>query len=129
MGLCAEAAGSAGCAPMPSSSTATASRKPTRLGHELRGYGRAVTNARRPTPLEPLVSAIESASSLDGPAKAVGATVRGTLRPGALKDALSGTWLGHALHPILTDVVIGCFMSATLLDFLGGDDDGRASGG
>lgn len=93
----------------------------------LPGYGRAVTPARRPTPLDPLVSAIESASVLDGPAKAVGATVRGTLRPGALKDALSGTWLGHALHPLLTDVVIGCFLSATLLDFIGGDEDGRAS--
>ena len=23
------------------------------------------------------------------------------------KDLLSGTWLGHALHPALTDVLIG----------------------
>ena len=44
-----------------------------------------------------------------------------------LRDALSGTWLGHALHPLPTDVVIGSFLSATLLDLLGGDDTGRAS--
>jgi nitrite reductase/ring-hydroxylating ferredoxin subunit/uncharacterized membrane protein len=46
---------------------------------------------------------------------------------GAPRDALSGTWLGHALHPLLTDVVIGSYTSATLLDVLGGDDDGGAS--
>jgi nitrite reductase/ring-hydroxylating ferredoxin subunit len=82
---------------------------------------------RPPTPFDPLVSRIESFAALDVPAKAIGRTVRGKLGPGALKDALSGTWLGHALHPLLTDVVIGSFLSATLLDLLGGDEDGRAS--
>ena len=53
--------------------------------------------------------------------------MRGTIQPGALKDALSGTWLGHALHPLLTDVVIGSWTSATLLDVLGGDDDEAAA--
>ena len=43
-----------------------------------------------------------------------------------MKDALAGTWLGHALHPMLTDVVIGTFLSATLLDVVGGDEDGEA---
>jgi nitrite reductase/ring-hydroxylating ferredoxin subunit len=57
----------------------------------------------------------------------VGKAVRGALGPGALKEALSGTWLGHALHPLLTDVTIGALMSATLLDVLGGDDDGPAA--
>jgi nitrite reductase/ring-hydroxylating ferredoxin subunit len=64
---------------------------------------------------------------LDAPGKAVGKRVRGALRPGLLKDAVSGTWLGHALHPVLTDVVIGSWTSASLLDLLGGDGDGRAS--
>jgi nitrite reductase/ring-hydroxylating ferredoxin subunit len=72
-------------------------------------------------------SRIESVAALDAPGKKVGKAVRGALGPGALKDTLSGTWLGHALHPVLTDVVIGSFMSATLLDLLGGDDDGRAA--
>ena len=43
-----------------------------------------------------------------------------------MKDALAGTWLGHALHPMLTDVVIGTFLSTTLLDVVGGDEDGEA---
>jgi nitrite reductase/ring-hydroxylating ferredoxin subunit/uncharacterized membrane protein len=40
--------------------------------------------------------------------------------PGPVKDALSGTWLGHPLHPLLTDIPIGAFTSAAILDFLGG---------
>lgn len=78
-------------------------------------------------PLATLVDSLESAAVLDAPAKKVGKAVRGNIEPGPVKDALSGTWLGHAIHPLLTDVVIGAFMSANLLDLLGGDRDGRAS--
>ena len=81
-----------------------------------------------PSPFSPIVESIESLEALDTPGKAFGKAIRGAIAPGALKDALSGGWLGHALHPLLTDVVIGSFVSATLLDVLGGDDDGRAAG-
>src|SRR5215211_3037424 len=83
--------------------------------------------AASPAPLRPVVEALESATALDGPAQKLGGLVRSTIAPGTLKDALSGTWLGHALHPLLTDVVIGSFLSATLLDLVGGDDDARAA--
>ena len=43
---------------------------------------------------------------------------------GPVKDALSGTWLGHALHPLLTDLPIGTWTSAVLLDWLGGQGGG-----
>jgi nitrite reductase/ring-hydroxylating ferredoxin subunit len=79
-----------------------------------------------PGRLRPLIEALENASVIDAPAKKLGSVVRGAIKPGAVKDALSGTWLGHALHPLMTDVVIGSFLSATLLDVLGGDDDGGA---
>jgi nitrite reductase/ring-hydroxylating ferredoxin subunit len=79
------------------------------------------------SPLEPVIEALESAEALDSPGKTIGKAVRGAVDPGPLKDALSGTWLGHPLHPLLTDVVIGSFVSATLLDVLGGDRDGRAT--
>jgi nitrite reductase/ring-hydroxylating ferredoxin subunit/uncharacterized membrane protein len=59
-------------------------------------------------------------AALDPPARAVAKRIRGALRPGALKDGLSGTWLGHPLHPLLTDVPIGTWTSATLLDLVGG---------
>lgn len=81
---------------------------------------------RQLTPLEPLVHQIERAEALDAPAQTVGKAVRGALSGGALKDALSGTWLGHSLHPMLTDVVIGSFTSASLLDLLAPGSDGTA---
>src|SRR4051794_41560610 len=74
-----------------------------------------------PSPLHELTETVEHLEALDGPGKAVGKQVRSAIAPGTLKDLLSGTWLGHALHPLLTDVVIGSFVSATLLDVLGGD--------
>lgn len=69
---------------------------------------------RQQTSLEPLVERIESARVLDRPGRIVGRTFRGKLSSGGLKDALSGSWLGRALHPMLTDVVIGSFVSASL---------------
>ncbi|MGY1732136.1 Rieske 2Fe-2S domain-containing protein [Geodermatophilus sp. SYSU D01045] len=42
--------------------------------------------------------------------------VQAVLRPGALKDALHGTWLGHPLHPVLVQVPVGSWTSAGLLD-------------
>lgn len=80
---------------------------------------------RQLTPLEPLVDQIEGAEALDAPAQAVGKAVRENIG-GQLKDVLSGTWLGHPVHPMLTDVVIGSFTSATLLDLLT-SDSGEAS--
>jgi nitrite reductase/ring-hydroxylating ferredoxin subunit/uncharacterized membrane protein len=38
---------------------------------------------------------------------------------GPVKDALSGSKVGHPLHPALTDVPIGSFTAATVLDLIG----------
>ena len=40
----------------------------------------------------------------------------------ALRDLLHGTWLGHPLHPMLTDVPIGALIIATILDVVGQPD-------
>ena len=82
---------------------------------------------RQLTPLEPLVSQIESTEAIDAIAQTAGKKARDAFGRGQLKEALSGTWLGHAVHPMLTDVVIGSFTSASLLDLLAPDSDGRAS--
>jgi nitrite reductase/ring-hydroxylating ferredoxin subunit/uncharacterized membrane protein len=74
------------------------------------------------TPLRPLVDALEQTTALDSVGKAVGKAVRGQLSGEPLTDAISGTWFGHAIHPPLTDVVIGAFLSASLLDLFGADD-------
>ena len=77
-----------------------------------------------PPPSEPKLHAVlerlESAGALDGPAEKVAKAVRSSLPAGGLKDLLSGKPLGHALHPALTDVVIGTWTSATILDLIGG---------
>lgn len=94
------------------------------------GYRRTVaaTDTRlQLTPLEPVVRAVESAEALDVPAKKAGKAIRNLMSSGPLKDTLSGTWLGHALHPMLTDVVIGSFAGASLLDLISPGDDGQAS--
>jgi nitrite reductase/ring-hydroxylating ferredoxin subunit len=67
------------------------------------------------------VRKLAALEALDAPAKAVAEQVRKIIRPGPVKDALSGSWLGHALHPVLTDVTIGSFTSAVMLDWLGGE--------
>src|SRR4051812_4366744 len=39
------------------------------------------------------------------------------------KNFLNGVWLGHALHPLLTDVPIGAWTTAVALDLLSGAND------
>jgi uncharacterized membrane protein len=36
-------------------------------------------------------------------------------------SVLRGEWLGHALHPLLTDVPLGMWTAATVLDLVGGE--------
>jgi nitrite reductase/ring-hydroxylating ferredoxin subunit/uncharacterized membrane protein len=60
--------------------------------------------------------------ALDPVAEVLGKKIREWVPPGTLKDVMSGRWLGHAVHPLLTDVPIGSWTSATLLDLLGGRD-------
>ena len=71
-------------------------------------------------PLTVLVERLESAEVLDGAASALGREIRELIPDGPPKDALSGRWLGHAVHPVLTDVPIGMWTSAVLLDWTGG---------
>ena len=86
----------------------------------------ATATAVAQQPLESLVELAEDAAVLDAPAKPLGKAMRGA-GPGPVKDLLSGTWMGHALHPLLTDVVIGCWTSASLLDLLGGEEHDQAA--
>ncbi len=67
-----------------------------------------------------LVERLERTDALDGVAGAVQRNAQAIYRPGALKDALSGTWLGHPLHPLLILMPLGCWTSASFLDLVGG---------
>lgn len=78
-------------------------------------------------PLHMLVDRLGDLDSLDDPAERVAKATRDAAGRGTLKDALSGTWLGHPLHPLLTDVTIGSWISASLLDVIGGRDGRQAA--
>ena len=73
------------------------------------------------------VRTLAGLDALDPPAKAIGKKVRQILKPGPVKDLLSGSWLGHALHPLLTDVTVGSFTSALMLDWVGGREGRQAA--
>lgn len=71
---------------------------------------------------ETVVEPIERFESLDAVAEPLQAAARGAIpQASKLKDLLSGTWLGHPLHPPLTEVVIGAWTSALVLDLAGGE--------
>jgi nitrite reductase/ring-hydroxylating ferredoxin subunit/uncharacterized membrane protein len=63
---------------------------------------------------------LERAEALDWPAVAIRGVVQRLLRNRTLKDALHGVWLGHPLHPALAQVALGSFVSASLIDVVGG---------
>ncbi len=74
-----------------------------------------------PNRVHQALGALEGASALDPAAEAVGGVVRSALPDGSgRRDLLHGAWLGHPLHPLLTDLVIGTWTSALLLDLAGG---------
>jgi uncharacterized membrane protein len=72
-----------------------------------------------------LVERLEDAESLDATADALWEVLPDWVVTGWGRELLGGTWLGHALHPLLTDFPLGCWSSASLLDLLGG---GRYAG-
>lgn len=63
---------------------------------------------------------LEEATALDGAVAAVEPKIEAAFGTGARARVLRGEWLGHAVHPLLTDVVLGSWTSATLLDLFGG---------
>jgi nitrite reductase/ring-hydroxylating ferredoxin subunit/uncharacterized membrane protein len=64
---------------------------------------------------------------LDEPTKKLAKLVRNAKRPPKIDEALSGTWLGHPVHPLLILLPLGSWTSAVLLDWLGGKDSQKAA--
>jgi nitrite reductase/ring-hydroxylating ferredoxin subunit/uncharacterized membrane protein len=71
--------------------------------------------------IDQAIGRVEHARFLDRIADAVSAAVRTIVPAGPVKDLASGTPTAHPLHPPLTDVTIGTFSAATVLDLAGGD--------
>lgn len=70
---------------------------------------------------------LEGATGLDGPIERIEPTIRAAFGTGRRAEVLRGEWLGHAVHPMLTDVVIGSWTSATVLDLVAGADGSAAA--
>jgi hypothetical protein len=72
-----------------------------------------------PSPRD-LVRRIEHFTALDAVAEPVRGLVSKAVQPRLVRNLLSGTNLGHPVHPMLTDVPIGAWSMSALLDTVGG---------
>jgi nitrite reductase/ring-hydroxylating ferredoxin subunit/uncharacterized membrane protein len=68
-----------------------------------------------------LVTQIGDIKELQDYAEPLQKAVRAAL-PRELKNLLHGTFLGHPLHPVLTDIPVGAWTAAQVLDAIGADD-------
>ena len=68
-----------------------------------------------------MISRLEQDSRLDD-AVSAGQRVARLIRPGRTRDALHGVWLGHPVHPMLVQAASGAWLSASIVDFTGGDE-------
>ena len=69
-----------------------------------------------------LMSYLERAKGLDRLTTPVQRAAR-LLPPGRARDALYGVWLGHPLHPVLVQVPVGTWLSASFLDAWPGNEE------
>ncbi|CAA9269557.1 MAG: Ferredoxin, 2Fe-2S [uncultured Acidimicrobiales bacterium] len=74
-----------------------------------------------------LTEQVEQETKLDPVVHGLDRLLPASMREGPVRAALGGRWLGHALHPMLTDVPIGTWTSASVLDLIGGRASRSAS--
>ncbi len=77
--------------------------------------------------LHEMIGRLERAEGLDRLTKPLGGAVTTAVRPLAVRNLLSGTNIGHPLHPMLTDLPIGAWGASAVLDVLGGASAERSA--
>ncbi|HVC41298.1 MAG TPA: Rieske (2Fe-2S) protein [Candidatus Saccharimonadales bacterium] len=77
--------------------------------------------ARTQPPYAQIVAAIEEIPGLEGMGEWLSKALEPLTRQRTLMDVLHGRWLGHALHPALSDVPLGMWTSVPVLDLIGDD--------
>lgn len=70
---------------------------------------------------------LENATLLDKPISLIEPEIKTLFGSGLRGSLLRGDWLGHAVHPVLTDFVLGSWTSATVLDAFGGPESARSA--
>ena len=68
--------------------------------------------------LEKAMKRLGEAEALDQPAQQLADVVHAATRPRLVKNALSGTWLGHRFHPLLVELPIGFWSGALMFDMI-----------
>jgi nitrite reductase/ring-hydroxylating ferredoxin subunit len=77
--------------------------------------------------LRAVVNRVAADPRLDRVAEPLHAIAQAVTRRDDVKRTLSGAWLGHRLHPLLTDIPIGAWTSASILDVIGGREGRRVA--
>ena len=72
--------------------------------------------------LNGIVRAIERQRALELPARLLDPLADWLVATPMRRELLTGRWIGHAAHPFMTDIPIGSWTSASILDLLGGRD-------
>jgi nitrite reductase/ring-hydroxylating ferredoxin subunit/uncharacterized membrane protein len=75
--------------------------------------------------LDKVADTIERTEALDKPSEALAAVWNKVLSPQPVVEVLSGTPIGHPLHPLLVTVPIGAWSSALVFDLVGDEDGAR----
>jgi len=86
-----------------------------------------MTTMERPPRIVRWTLGLERAKALDRPVHALDPAIGKVFGTGTRAAVLRGEWLGHAVHPVLTDVALGTWTSASVLDLLGGHDSSAAA--
>ncbi|MDR6170215.1 putative membrane protein [Curtobacterium sp. SORGH_AS776] len=74
-----------------------------------------------------LTDAVEHASVLDKAVDIDRSVVNALAKPKALRQLLHGVPFGHPLHPLMVQVPLGAWISAAVLDLIGGKGNARAA--
>lgn len=74
-----------------------------------------------------MLDGLEQAKALDRIADPIAAAVSKAVRPRAIRNLLSGTAIGHHLHPMLIVIPSGAWSMASFLDLTGGKDTRKAA--
>ncbi len=84
------------------------------------GGATPVAASAAPAALVDGLHSLENATGLDPAVALLDVVAAAIVRPGAVEGVLTGAWQGHAAHPFLTDIPIGFWTSASVLDLIGG---------
>lgn len=92
-----------------------------------RGTNQRDQRSRGSSVLSSLMLRLERAQSLDAGVQAAQPVMDTVTANPFLRGLLQGSWLGHALHPLVVQLPMGAWMSALVVELSGTDREGSAT--